>query len=490
MAPGRIPLLEYPITRPFDSPWFSVVAYTVGLITIVILSVANVALVGYDPVSVFRSDFNSTERYWFDKLTPSFASRSQPGKQCDAHVFNVGDSLITNSSLFDWKVDAVYKPNAGEAGFSYRGSTLEMCDIVGLSVLTDLNTWTMNGEVMMYCGAPDAKKDLAQLSAIAKFGVSNVYPGSTVSSTLLRLPPTLTDDPRFELAAVDIGIQFYGAYLASNGTGLATYSLLAKFNTTCVEFPSGSSDQSQTVCDDSHPPIFKIIDATGIMSNRVLRPPDVLFNRNPATYELEEPLRAPILNLINLAHAAGRLDLGNPAPNNFLTNLSMMDAVLKAEYPSASTPGTTTRSLLYDAWRAQAIPDVGVQFVKLEVPGPSTLQTVFICHFSKLKSTGSFIVSVLVATLSMFSSAWGLTIVFATRVVKSRGGTEANCCRGHDQAGKLDSSQEKLGEDREGDAASLGYEDKPEEYGLPISLPSPDSKLNWEPLLHRNPGST
>ncbi|KAF6759928.1 hypothetical protein DFP72DRAFT_120616 [Ephemerocybe angulata] len=125
----------------------------------------------------------------------------------------------------------------------------------------------------------------------------------------------------------------------------------------------------------------------------------------------------------------------------------MMDAVLKAEYPSASIPGTTTRSLLYDAWKAQAIPGI-VQFVKLEVPGPSTLQTVFICHFSKLKSTGSLIVSVLVATLSMFSSAWGLTIVFATRVVKSRGGTEANCCRGHDQAGKLDPSQEKFGEDR------------------------------------------
>ncbi|KAF6759926.1 hypothetical protein DFP72DRAFT_1063659 [Ephemerocybe angulata] len=308
MAPGRIPLLEYPITRPFDSPWFSVVAYTVGLITIVILSVVNVALVGYDPVSVFRSDFNSTERYWFDKFTPSFASRSQPGKQCDAHVFNVGDSLITNSSLFDWKVEAVYKPNAGEAGVSYRGSTLEMCDIVGLSVLTDLNTWTVDGEVMMYCGAPDAKKDLAQLSAIAKFGVSAL---PSLRTDFQRLAKSASEVSRmytlgqlFELAAVDIGIQFYGAYSASNGTGLATYSLLAKFNTTCVEFPSGSPDQSQTVCDDSHPPIFKIIDATGIMSNRILRPPDVLFNRNPATYELEEPLRAPILNFINLAHAA------------------------------------------------------------------------------------------------------------------------------------------------------------------------------------------
>ncbi|KAF6758270.1 hypothetical protein DFP72DRAFT_845207 [Ephemerocybe angulata] len=100
------------------------------------------------PISVFRSDFNSTEEYWFDDLTPSFASRSKPGKQCDPH---------------------------GESGFSYKGDTLDNCDVNQITLLVDLTAWSIEGEVVMNCRSLNdggGTEDLVELAGVARFGVS------------------------------------------------------------------------------------------------------------------------------------------------------------------------------------------------------------------------------------------------------------------------------------------------------------------------------
>ncbi|KAF6758563.1 hypothetical protein DFP72DRAFT_807743 [Ephemerocybe angulata] len=417
MLLSRIPRLEYSITRPFDCPWVSAVAYALGFITIVILTTVNVALVGYETVSEFRSEFNSTKPNWFDAFTPSFASRSKPGKQCAEHVFDVGDSLITNSSLFDWKVDAVFKANAGETGFSYKGGTLENCDVVQVTLFGDLDTWTVEGEILMMCKSPNNAKsqknsDLVELAGVAKFGVSALAAKQTnfQSRRISRLA----------LASIDIGNQFYTAYLASNNTGLISYSLVAEFE------PCPPSYANTPLCDNqrlTQPPFVNITDVNAVSNNRSLAEKDVLGST--ATFHLDESLLAPTLNFLQLARAAGRVDLGNTAPNNFLTNLSMTDTVLKSQYPSGSKASVTAPSQLYAAWKSQVIPlSGGVRYAPLRVPGPAVLRTEFICRFSKLKSPGSLIVAVLVATLSMFSSAWGLSIVLAARIVKRRGGDE------------------------------------------------------------------
>ncbi|KAF6757304.1 hypothetical protein DFP72DRAFT_1113259 [Ephemerocybe angulata] len=364
----RIPPLDYPLTRPFEAPWLSAVAYTLGFISIVILCILNVALVGYDPITVFRSDFNSIESYWFDPLTPSFARRSQPGKQCEAHLFNVGDSLITNSSLFDWSVDAIFKANAGDAGYSYKGNTLDNCDVTQVSVFGDLKTWTVEGEIFIYCNSTAADTgDSVELAGVAKFGVSALAARMTNFQRLAKnaaqgISDGYTGQFAFVRPASMLELNSTTAYLASKDTGVVS------------------------------------------------------------------PFLAPSLNFIHLAHAAARIDLGNMAPNNFLTNLNMVDTVLIPEFPSG-LPGETTRSQLYDTWKSQINPQTNKNYATLTVPGPATLQTVFICHFSKLKSGGSLFVAVLVATLSMFSSAWGLFIIIASRIVKRRGGRRSQLLR-------------------------------------------------------------
>jgi hypothetical protein len=135
----KFPPLEYPITRRFGSVWLTSLAYVLGFLAIIILTIANgqsmlhsvccrqliisltVALVGYDLTTVFQSNFNVTQTFWFDHFISFIAQR--PGTLCDTHVFNVGESMVTNSSLFEWKVQAVYQPNAAESGFSYRGDS-------------------------------------------------------------------------------------------------------------------------------------------------------------------------------------------------------------------------------------------------------------------------------------------------------------------------------------------------------------------------------
>jgi hypothetical protein len=191
-----LPPLEYPLTRRFQSRWISAAAYGGGFVSIVILCFLNgmtiylpssiltdatspVALVGYDTVSEFQTDFNVTQAFWFDALVPSYIKKQKAGSLCNSRLFNVGESMVTNSSLFEWKVDSVNKANAGGSGFSYTGETLDNCDVTQIDFFGDLRTWTIEGTVHMFCAPPtqeNAPKTPQgwELAGAAKFGISGL----------------------------------------------------------------------------------------------------------------------------------------------------------------------------------------------------------------------------------------------------------------------------------------------------------------------------
>ncbi|KAF6743203.1 hypothetical protein DFP72DRAFT_828487 [Ephemerocybe angulata] len=353
------------------------------------------------------------------------------GQLC-VYDITVPEALEVEKHRFLPEVTGVYRPNGGESGFSYRGDTLDNCDAIKITVELDLSSWTVEGEVYMYCGFPagTAKAgELAELGAAAKFGVSALVSRRSNFQRLAKnanlfysiLPPLLTNRTQsFILAGVDVGLQSYAAHLASNKTGLITYSGMAEFESCPPSYVKDHPCGARL----NQPPIVNITIGTAITSDLTILPPDILLNANPPPYNLTESLRAPMLNFFHLARATAQIDLGNSAPNNFLTNPSMIDAVLIPEFPSAFQPGSTARSQLYDAWKSQKIPRTITNYATLAVPGPATLQAPFICHFYRLKSPGSLVVSVMVATLSMFSSAWGLSIVLAARILKNKKGVE------------------------------------------------------------------
>jgi hypothetical protein len=108
-----------------------------------------VALTGYETVTVFQSDFNATQSFWYNKYMPFRVST--PGTLCDPHVFNVGDPFTTNYTFFEWTIDSITRANAGNSGISYKGDTLNGCDVSSIYGDGDLRTWSVAFTVVIQC---------------------------------------------------------------------------------------------------------------------------------------------------------------------------------------------------------------------------------------------------------------------------------------------------------------------------------------------------
>ena len=85
--------------------------------------------------------------------------------------------MVTNSSIFNWKVGSVFKANAGGSGFSYKGETLDNCDILRIDLLGDLRTWSLDANVYMHCVAPGMenvpkRREDWELVGVSTFSIS------------------------------------------------------------------------------------------------------------------------------------------------------------------------------------------------------------------------------------------------------------------------------------------------------------------------------
>ncbi|KAF8889656.1 hypothetical protein BD779DRAFT_1671769 [Infundibulicybe gibba] len=173
MAGLGIPSLEYPLTRPFPGKWFAILSYIGAAVAVGILISINVALTGYEVVTVFRADYNFTQPHWYDKWLPSSALKK--GGLCDSHVFNIGDAFTTNYTLFQWSVETIVRANAGDSGIAYAGSTLEDCDIAALYLNGDIRTWTLDVTAVVECDI----KNKFEVTARTTFSVTSL-PGKHV----------------------------------------------------------------------------------------------------------------------------------------------------------------------------------------------------------------------------------------------------------------------------------------------------------------------
>jgi hypothetical protein len=127
-----------------------------------------VALTGYETVTAFKSDFNATQSFWYNKYMPYRVPT--PGTLCDPHVFNVGDPFTTNYTFFEWTIQSITTANAGNSGISYKGATLNDCDVSSMYVDADLRTWSVAFTVVVQCQYEN------QISAQTSFTIS-VLPG-------------------------------------------------------------------------------------------------------------------------------------------------------------------------------------------------------------------------------------------------------------------------------------------------------------------------
>jgi hypothetical protein len=142
------------------------------------------------------------------------------------------------------------------------------------------------------------------------------------------------------------------------------------------------------------------------------------INATVNPWVLDEDTEQPLYNLLQAIHACIRVELGNPSPNNFILNPSFLNNSITSKFPATqwNPDGDQDYSILYHTW---ADPNPILQtYLPVNTSGPANIQVVYPCRLQQLKSTGSLFVSVLVATLSMFSTGWALFMLIATVLAK------------------------------------------------------------------------
>ncbi|KAJ7864606.1 hypothetical protein B0H14DRAFT_3603051 [Mycena olivaceomarginata] len=398
--------LEYPITRNFPGRTFSYATFAGAGVVLLFLALVNgpqlysvAVLGGYETVPNFDSNFNVTQSHWFDKLLPR-AAKPKPGTLCDPRLFGLGDAVMTNYTMFPYVVSVIDSANAGDAGFAYRGGTLDNCDITSLLADAAQIEQKNNFEITLRADWSEsyllgAQKTLRNFQAGASNRSSDAR--ASVLNTLMGASGHEFADRIFQML------------ILSNRTTPQLISFEA-------DFPwCPASLGPAAPCGTQSPPlkINGMFEWLGNGSTVQAFSGDLLTNDTEGI----------VSNMVQAVYAAVRLDLGNPAPSNFLLQPALIPSVILSTFPRRTpqkTGGLTNGT--YD------IPGL----LPLTVPGPAVLDGVYLCRFTRAKSPGSAFVAVLVGTLSMFGAVWGIWLTLATMWVKRRD-AGANACQDHVQ---------------------------------------------------------
>lgn len=127
------------------------------------------ALVGYETITVFQSNPNVVQRFWYDHFMPYRVPK--PGSLCAPHVFNVGDTFTTDNTIFAWSLQSIEKASAGASGVTYNGSVLNNCDVNGVYLTGDLRMWTVDYSVLISCRSSSGVFDV---SGTTSFSISSL----------------------------------------------------------------------------------------------------------------------------------------------------------------------------------------------------------------------------------------------------------------------------------------------------------------------------
>ncbi|KAJ7932088.1 hypothetical protein B0H13DRAFT_2651073 [Mycena leptocephala] len=392
--------LDYPLTRPFPGKYFAPAAFLGAFVVLVFLTTINVVLTGYETITVFQSDYNVTQSHWYHQYIPSLMPK--PGTLCDSRVFNLGDTFTTNYTLFQYNIASVVSANAGDSGISYKGWTLEDCDMTSLFIHGDANAYTIEYTAIVEC-----RNDDYSFSARTDFSLSSLAGKYNQLLGVKRLRQNQ------QQGSTDAASRTFTFLQATNGTSPVIVSLQA-------DFPFCPAALGRQAACAVNVPQFNISSSFVSYANLTFHQ---YFASDPLT-DSNQPVITNdtynvLSNVIQTMYAAVRIDLGNPSPNNFLLNTSVIPATIFSTFP-ATLPGVDNTSEEFQYHGAAA----------LTVEGPALMDVVYLCRFQHPLPPAQAFIAVLVATLSMFSSGWAIFLALATKVVKRRN-SGANSCSEH-----------------------------------------------------------
>lgn len=478
MASNSDSLFSYTISRPYPYRWFTPVAIIGGIVSVVLVSFLNVAASGYELIATSSTNPNATvgNSVWFESWPEWLASTRAT---CQATTLPLQTGLYTNNTaLFYTLVSAWRNDNNGDqtnlGSLVYSNNELKSCNVSTVKVDIETSDTLDAGQLgVMRLGATVT----ADVTCLIDNGPTFVE----LVTTYNPIPPT--DQPTsifLDSNATSKASLYWGQSLLR----LYWVQVLMKYYEENVhrDVPyyktSITLDRKQsktaTAAEEMEMDFVRVqacwltpLNSTGIThtdrfcdSNTI----SVLAEGNTS----EKPVPSVWEPMSVLGKAMwftvladlGRDDeslpnmLARPELLEYLTqNMSQVNTSL----PSSWRWGLESASRSLDPYVAA---QDGTN--QLGTP-PSVLSTNYICQVPKLKSTGTLIVSVLVADLVLLQFLWKMYLVAIDHFFVSKR-EHLRCCEGcakllvgkGDQAGTplLDtkspahvSARELLGED-------------------------------------------
>ena len=214
---------------------------------------------------------------------------------------------------------------------------------------------------------------------------------------------------RLQAASLDLGGRTFNALRTSNYTSPVAVSIRADITPCPMALGSSAACGLAT-------PNFTISSAAVVMTDL-----SHLDNLDGNITVLDDNIKLPISNLLQLVYAIIRVEFGNPSPNNFILYPNVTDNIIVSKFPATplNQGGDALVSQLYQEWTN---PDPETKkYLPVTVSGPANIQVVYPCRFQQRKTPGQLFISVLVATLTMFSTGWAVFMGWAASFAKRKG---------------------------------------------------------------------
>ena len=174
-----------------------------------------------------------------------------------------------------------------------------------------------------------------------------------------------------------------------------------------------------------NPPQFNIVAAATVFPNSSYHQYDSSLPIDPVLNPqvLDNDTELAFYNILQTVYATIRIDLGNPSLNNFILYPAAMNNTIYPTFPITPANGEAlSNSILYSTLNTSP----GLQNLSpltLFFFGPATIQVVYPCQTLIRKGAGALFISVLVATLSMFSSGWAIYMLLTAAIAKRQNPT-------------------------------------------------------------------
>ncbi|KAJ7278280.1 hypothetical protein C8J57DRAFT_1306374 [Mycena rebaudengoi] len=406
-------LFSYSISKPFPRKYCHFIL-GFGIVSTAVFATTNAFLVGYDVITITSTHFSSTP---VSDLAMWYTGSRTFG--CFPHQFQLGDTFRTNISAFSYSIFDVGSSQSSQseagglpagAGFLYANQDLTACDVDQFEIIVKPGDRLIMATVTIVCPPP------LTFRAVTSWSYSNhAMIGSRAVSAfpLNSLARAITDGMRNIMGEAygDISNRLY----TSNGTthpSQQIYKVIAQGEPSCNPSPPFQC-------------VIRPFTSYSAISNIDL---NILGASDIAADE------ANLYNVINVFYAGVRLDLGHWTVDNLFTNTTSFRQLIRIT--SSANPAfravATTQGMAYANSTDPPPPDVPTP--------PAVVQIPYICSIMQRKPIGSFAVSVLSATLSMFLSTWGIMIAILSFIVGKNPG--ATSCESHSQI-LLPSNSEK-----------------------------------------------